>query len=225
MPLYMWSVYSFAANKNISRIVIVTREDGIEHMEKSIESKLLELDISNPDKKISVIAGGATRQESVYKGLQHLEKNPPEYVLIHDAARPFITSEQIDLISNELIEYGAALLATPVTDTLKKVENNRITKTIDRADLFSAQTPQGGRFEWLLKGHQKAHKSGISVTDDASILESENHPVRVVRGNKTNIKITVKEDLILGMAIAENQFGQIIAKLSQKNNLRSDFKD
>lgn len=225
MPLYMWSVYSFATNKNISRLIIVTREDGIAAIKETIKIKLKDLDVSDSYKKISVIAGGATRQESVYKGLQYLEKNPPDYVLIHDAARPFITSEQIDLISKEIIQYGAALLATPVTDTIKKADKSLVSETVDRSNLICAQTPQGGQFDWLLKGHQKAHESKITVTDDASILEAENHPVRVVEGDKTNIKITVKEDLVLGIAIAKNQFGQIIAKLAKKNNLRSDFKD
>lgn len=221
LPIYMWSVISFGINEQISRIVIVTGAENIEAIDSRLSNKLSELDLKDIYSKVSYVSGGKSRQESVYKGLLSLKDSAPEYVLVHDAARPFISQTSIKKVIDTTTRYGAAILATEVTDTIKKAEGSNILKTLDRTQLFSAQTPQGAKFEWLLKGHVRALSDNFEVTDDASILEFENHPVRVVEGDRTNLKITVADDLIIANAIAKKFFGQINDLIKAKNNLRS----
>ncbi len=142
---------------------------------------------------LPVVAGGATRQDSVRNGLEALAAYAPDYVLIHDAARPYIPPETIDVLLTELRETAGAIPAAPVADTLKRVDRGIIVETVPRAGLFRAQTPQAFRFQTLLA----AHRSGISgTTDDASLLEAVGESVAVVPGSEDNIKLTYPEDLI-----------------------------
>jgi 2-C-methyl-D-erythritol 4-phosphate cytidylyltransferase len=149
-----------------------------------------------PSGKIDVVTGGATRQNSVFLALDHLKaKDIYKYVLVHDAARPFLSAQVVTDIIETVTTKGACTTGTPVSDTLKKVENGLIIETVDRADLYAVQTPQAAPFETLLTCHEQAHKLGISVTDDAAILEHFGHKVLILPGQNNNIKITVAEDL------------------------------
>jgi 2-C-methyl-D-erythritol 4-phosphate cytidylyltransferase/2-C-methyl-D-erythritol 2,4-cyclodiphosphate synthase len=142
---------------------------------------------------LPVVAGGATRQDSVRNGLEALAAYAPDYVLIHDAARPYVPPDTIDALLAELREAAGAIPAAPVADTLKRVDRGIIVETVPRAGLFRAQTPQAFRFQTLLA----AHRSGISgTTDDASLLEAVGESVAVVPGSEDNIKLTYPEDLI-----------------------------
>ena len=154
--------------------------------------------------KISVITGGATRQESVRKGIEHLATvpTPPQYVLIHDAARPFLTQTMIDNTIKCVTEHGACTLAIPLTDTIKRVKDGLIEATLDRASLYLIQTPQAGRFDWLLSAHRQAAQKQFETTDDAAILEFAGHQVSIVSGSRYNLKITNPEDLTIGQALA-----------------------
>lgn len=140
-----------------------------------------------------VVAGGASRQESVRNGLEALAADAPDYVLVHDAARPFFPEETIPALLNELRESAGAIPGVAVADTLKRVERDVIVDTIPRTGLFRAQTPQAFRFQTLLA----AHRSGVTdATDDASLLEAVGESVAVVPGSDDNIKLTYPEDLI-----------------------------
>ena len=220
-PLYMWSVVSFGINPSISRIVIVTQKTNIVSMESRLKKELSVLNLERVLAKVSIIEGGASRQESVYKGLLSLEEFSPDFVLVHDAARPFISQTSINRVIEATTEYGAAIPGFRVTDTIKKVEDSTVVSTLDRTELMNAQTPQGSKFKWLLAGHKNALRKSLEVTDDSSILEAENRPVRVVEGESTNIKITVAEDLIIASILAKKHYGQINALIKAKNNLRS----
>lgn len=143
------------------------------------------------DKKITIIEGGNSRQESVYKALQ-LVKN--EYVLIHDGARPLVTKDIIQDTIDNVIKYDAVSVMTKTTDTIKEVDKNgRIIRTIDRSKLYNTQTPQGFKTSLIKDAHEKL-KNG-NFTDDCSMLEELNVPVYIVNGSYKNIKITVKNDL------------------------------
>ncbi len=143
------------------------------------------------DKKITIIEGGNSRQESVYKALQ-LVKN--EYVLIHDGARPLVTKDIIQDTIDSVIKYDAVSVMTKTTDTIKEVDKNgRIIRTIDRSKLYNTQTPQGFKTSLIKDAHEKL-KNG-NFTDDCSMLEELNVPVYIVNGSYKNIKITVKNDL------------------------------
>ena len=142
---------------------------------------------------LPVVAGGATRQDSVRAGLEALAPRNPDIVLVHDAARPVIPPGTIQALLAVLREAPGAIPAAPVADTLKRVERGVITETVSRGGLYRAQTPQAFRFATLLA----AHRSGLTgATDDASLLEAAGGTVGVVRGSDANIKLTYPEDLV-----------------------------
>ena len=143
------------------------------------------------DKKILIIEGGKTRQESVYKALQ---KVSGEYVLIHDGARPLITREIIENVIKLVREKGAVTVMTKTTDTIKEVdEDGKIIKTIDSSRLYNTQTPQAFRTALIKDAHNKF--KGGNYTDDSSMLEESGVPVYIAEGSPVNIKITSKSDL------------------------------
>jgi 2-C-methyl-D-erythritol 4-phosphate cytidylyltransferase/2-C-methyl-D-erythritol 2,4-cyclodiphosphate synthase len=144
------------------------------------------------------VAGGKSRQESVRLGLESLADEKPDYVLIHDAARPFIDAETIDRTLDTLATHAGALVSVPVVDTLKRGED-RVGAlfsgtTVDRAGLHRAQTPQGFHFGAILKAHQKA-AGGPEMTDDAAVAEAAGLDVALVTGHEDNFKITNPADL------------------------------
>jgi 2-C-methyl-D-erythritol 4-phosphate cytidylyltransferase/2-C-methyl-D-erythritol 2,4-cyclodiphosphate synthase len=139
------------------------------------------------------VCGGMTRQESVRLGLESLEGNPPENVLIHDGVRPLIDGALIDRVLDALADRPAALPVVPVTDTLKRVRDDRVEATLDRSGLFRAQTPQGFRYAEILAAHRR-HPDG-AVTDDAALAEASGLEVAAVAGDERNIKVTTPSDL------------------------------
>ena len=145
------------------------------------------LDVMEP------VAGGVTRQQSVLFGLESLDGAPPETVLIHDGARPFI---EVGVISRTLAALGGtpgAVPAMPVLDTLKKERSGNVVETVDRQGLWRAQTPQGFRFADILAAHRRF--AGGELTDDAAVAEQAGLAVSVVDGAEDNLKITTEDDL------------------------------
>ena len=141
-------------------------------------------------KKVQIIEGGATRQASVFNGLKADEC---DYVLIHDGARPMITTDLINLAIDEVVTKKALTVATKTVDTIKEVQDGKIIRTIDRSKLYNTQTPQAFKTSIIKDAHEKL-KDG-NFTDDCSMLEELNIPVYIVNGSYTNIKITIKSDL------------------------------
>lgn len=142
-------------------------------------------------KKIKIIEGGKTRQESVYIALQEVTS---DYVIIHDGARPMITKEIISEVIEETEKFGAVSVMTKTTDTIKEVdETGKIVKTIDRSRLYNTQTPQAFKTSVIKEAHEKLR--GKSYTDDSSMLEELGGDVYIVNGSPQNIKITSKSDL------------------------------
>ncbi len=140
-----------------------------------------------------VIIGGETRQKSVYKGLQYLKSDEPDYILIHDGARPLLTQNIIDDSIEQTFKYGASIAAVPVTDTIKIVKADKVSKTPARKELFAVQTPQTFKFRNLLNAHEQFKND--NVTDDAALIENVGFPVTISQGSYRNIKITTQEDL------------------------------
>jgi 2-C-methyl-D-erythritol 4-phosphate cytidylyltransferase len=154
------------------------------------------LELTTP---VQLIQGGETRQQSVFNGLEAL---PPEAqtVLIHDGARCLVTPELFDRCSQAMDECQGMVVAVPVKDTIKVVNQELvITDTPDRAHLYAAQTPQGFDVALLKQCHRQGLAQGWEVTDDAALFERCNLPVKIVQGEETNLKITTPVDL----AIAE----------------------
>ena len=150
---------------------------------------------------VQLAAGGAERFESVANALA-LIKPEAELVAIHDAVRPCLTETLIDAVFAQAAKTGAALLAVPVTDTVKQVDaQHQVKATQPRQGLWLAQTPQVFRHDWLADAYSRRAQLGKNITDDAQLVEAAGHPVHVVEGSSQNIKITAKADLILAEAI------------------------
>ena len=152
---------------------------------------------------LSPVSGGATRQASVRAGLEALRATRPDFVLIHDAARPFLTGALITRAIDAAAEHRAAVPAVPVADTVKKVdEREAVTETLDRSRLRLVQTPQAFAFDLIVEAHQRAAAAGRDdFTDDAALAEWAGHRVTVFPGETTNVKLTTNDDFIRAEAL------------------------
>ncbi|CBS86648.1 bifunctional 2-C-methyl-D-erythritol 4-phosphate cytidylyltransferase/2-C-methyl-D-erythritol 2,4-cyclodiphosphate synthase [Azospirillum lipoferum] len=140
------------------------------------------------------VAGGASRQDSVRNGLEALAADGiPDFVLIHDAARPLIDEATIGAVIAALADKPGAIAAVPVADTLKRGNDGSIGATVDREGLWRAQTPQGFRFPAILEAHRAA--AGLSLTDDAAVAERAGLAVALVPSKEDNFKVTTPDDL------------------------------
>lgn len=201
-PLYQWCLNTFAHDDRIIEVVIATSPQLI----ATIDSEVKKLSLPF---KTSVIVGGASRQESVFNGLKHLEnrassgESPIDYVLVHDAVRPLVTPDMVKATIDCVIEKQACTTGMYATDTVKEVKDGLILRTLDRDNLVMVQTPQAGALWMLLEAHNKASESNYIVTDDAAILEWAGYKVYVVPGSRFNLKVTFAEDLILAEALVK----------------------
>ncbi|MFK7739996.1 MAG: 2-C-methyl-D-erythritol 4-phosphate cytidylyltransferase [Planctomycetota bacterium] len=149
---------------------------------------------------LHIVTGGETRQESMTNGLAATSSDC-DLVLIHDAARALVSVDATRACLQTAESVGAALLAIPATDTLKRVVNGRVQTTVDRSEIYYAQTPQIARRELLLEAAGLAEADGFEATDDVSLLEHFGSEVAVVPGSATNLKITHPDDLPLAAAL------------------------
>jgi 2-C-methyl-D-erythritol 4-phosphate cytidylyltransferase/2-C-methyl-D-erythritol 2,4-cyclodiphosphate synthase len=157
--------------------------------------------------------GGATRQASVRNGLEALAEHAPELVLVHDAARPFVAAEVIERVIDACSEGLGAIPALPVSDTVKRVRQAVVADNVAREDLVTAQTPQGFPFAALLAAHRSAAAAGkLDLTDDAAVAAMSGLAVRVVEGDRNNLKLTTPGDFAIAermlSAAAETRTGQ-----------------
>ncbi len=182
------SIEAFLDDPRFGRVVVVRHQDDEAHFVEAVGDNL---------SRIEPAIGGPTRQSSVLKGLNVLADAPPKYVLIHDAARPFVDKDLLCRICLELREENGVLPALPVSDTLKRCSpDGLVSQTIDRTGIFGAQTPQAFPFLKIYEAHkQAADIADASFTDDASIAEWAGLPVKIVDGSVDNIKLTWKRDM------------------------------
>jgi 2-C-methyl-D-erythritol 4-phosphate cytidylyltransferase len=179
------TVAHFARHRNVDAVVVAVPAAHVNRARRA----LAELGGA-----ITVVAGGATRQESVRLALQ-AAPDDAELVIVHDAVRPFIDRALIDAVVGAARRTGAAVCALPVTETVKRVRGDEVEGTIDRTGLWTVQTPQVFRAALLREAHEKARRDGVVGTDDAALVERLGHPVKVIRGLERNLKITTADDL------------------------------
>jgi len=154
---------------------------------------------------VQIVHGGRERFESVANALQKLAPDA-DFVAIHDAVRPCLTAELISEVFAKAAEVGAALLAVPVHDTVKRVDDkSKVLGTLPRQGLWLAQTPQVFRRDWLEAAYAGRGQLKQAITDDAQLIEAAGHPVAVVEGAPSNLKITTKADLALAEAILKSR--------------------
>jgi 2-C-methyl-D-erythritol 4-phosphate cytidylyltransferase/2-C-methyl-D-erythritol 2,4-cyclodiphosphate synthase len=191
-PVLRHAIGAFAEHPEIADVKVVIHAGDLE-LYQSVVAGGATPKLSEP------VTGGATRQASVLNGLNALAQSAPDFVLIHDAARPFVSAATITNVIAALRNRPAALAALPVTDTLKEAtRDGLVTKTVPRAGLWRAQTPQGFHFAPILAAHRKAAEVGLDqFTDDAAIAEWAGLDVAIVEDSIGNVKITTAEDLAL----------------------------
>lgn len=151
------------------------------------------------------VNGGRTRQESVYNGLKSLVGHDPKMVLVHDAARPCVTAEDIHNIIHTLSTYEAASLASPVTETLRYAHNSIADKVIPRENSWMMQTPQAFHYHTLLSLHETAEKNNFVGTDDTSLASEYDIDVAIVASGRHNIKVTTQDDLIMAETLLSSR--------------------
>ena len=192
-PMILRTVRAFQQCDAVKEIVIVTRED----LNRPISSLCARM-----DKVQAVVAGGKSRQESVWLGLNALSKDV-KLAAIHDGARPLITNAVIDRTVRAAHTYGAAAPAVPVKDTIKVVKSGLVMATPARANLRAVQTPQVFDFDLLRGALKKAEMDGAQVTDDCSAVELMGMAVMIVEGAERNIKVTTPMDLKIAEMLLE----------------------
>ncbi|AOZ93334.1 2-C-methyl-D-erythritol 4-phosphate cytidylyltransferase [Paenibacillus crassostreae] len=185
-PIIIHTLEVFNRLPLVKEIVLVTGLHDVERAEAWVQQYKL-------DKVVKVIPGGSERQYSVYKGL--LEINT-DWVMVHDGVRPFVEAGDIEACYQMALRTGASVLAVPVKDTIKKVDDSGIiVATPDRQSLWAIQTPQTFRVSELLRAHEEAQSTGFVGTDDSMLVERLGVQVAVVQGDYSNIKLTTPDDL------------------------------
>lgn len=197
-PVIWWTLKAFLDHPEISHVQVVV---GAGH-------EVMFAEATTGLKFPAFVTGGETRQDSCRIGVQACASVQPEWVLIHDAARPFVSTNLISQIISELQTKEAVVPGLPVADTMKFAPEGLITKTVDRSSLWFAQTPQGFNFQKILTAHQKAaseNKTGF--TDDAAVAEFSQMKVQMIVGEAQNRKLTTGADLeIANIELTQRMF-------------------
>ena len=193
------TIAQFLPVEGISQIIVATSRASFERVESIFEN------FEGASVELLFVEGGKERQHSIENALKHV--NPDiDLVAIHDAVRPFISREKIEHCAKSALEFGGAILAVPAKDTIKKVDSSGIiVETPDRANLWQAQTPQIFKKDLLLKAYKKAKDDNYLGTDDASLVEYFGGKVKIIEGDRKNLKITYPIDLIIAEHIVQNR--------------------
>ena len=206
-PLVIFTLRRLAACAAITDFILATRPDELSFLEDRVSKAR----IGRPAR---VVHGGETRQQSVANALAQVAPDT-EIVLVHDAVRPFVTTEQIERLIAEARERGAAILGIPAIDTVKEVKRERlpedvarITATIPRERIVLAQTPQAFRYALLREAFARAEADGVTASDEAALVERLGKDVYVVLGSERNLKITRPADMDLARFYLEQELAR-----------------
>jgi 2-C-methyl-D-erythritol 4-phosphate cytidylyltransferase len=191
-PIIHYTIAVFEALDWVDEIILCVPQAEVSQVQKEMASRT----------KVKVVVGGEKRQDSVYNGLKAIGRSSG-FVAVHDGVRPFITEGIIKTVYEAAKKFGAAVVAIPVNDTLKRADGNGILQeNVDRENLWRMQTPQIFKTKLLLEAIEKARSESFYGTDEGSLIQFIGKPVKFILGSKFNIKITRPEDLILGEWIA-----------------------
>jgi 2-C-methyl-D-erythritol 4-phosphate cytidylyltransferase len=198
VPVIIHTLRQFERSREIDEIVVVLPAEETDAF----------LSIANEfglRKPLRTVAGGATRAQSVQRGLT--AAGEAEIVAVHDGVRPFVIAAEIDQVVSAARRTGAAILVAPVADTIKELKDDRIVRTLPRSQLRRALTPQCFRFDILKRACDqlaRVEAEGVEVTDDSLLVERLGVEIVAVEGSARNIKITREEDLVLGEALLKS---------------------
>ncbi|MGB4269858.1 MAG: 2-C-methyl-D-erythritol 4-phosphate cytidylyltransferase [Spirochaetota bacterium] len=199
-PIIAWSIETLVSSQLIDRIIITIHPDYKQQLEDILHTYF-------PDTDFIITHGGQTRQESCFNGLHAYNFASDDIVLIHDAARPFVTADMINKCIEAAKLYGACGIYVPVKETIAQVNNSKVTHVLPRETLYAAQTPQCFRYSIIIDAHTKARESNITnATDDVSLALLAGYTIQAVTGDfYTNIKITTNEDMELAKLLLNKQ--------------------
>jgi 2-C-methyl-D-erythritol 4-phosphate cytidylyltransferase len=187
-PILARTIKVFEQCSAVDEIYVIVPAEQMEMVEKEIVDKY------EFKKVLKVVRGGKLRQQSVWNGLKAI-RSECSIVIIHDGVRPFVSPKMIEQSIKTAAETGAAVVAVPAKDTVKRAVKGKKVQTLPREEIWLAQTPQSFQFALLMKAYHKANQEEITGTDDAFLVEQLGHPITLIEGNYTNIKITTPEDL------------------------------
>jgi 2-C-methyl-D-erythritol 4-phosphate cytidylyltransferase len=187
--LITFTLEKFNSIQSVNSIVISTQ--------KKFFNKLVGIVFENNISKVTrIVEGGQRRMDSVYTALMNLDCKKNDFIIIHDAVRPFVSLNLINRLIRETKKYKAVIPGLQINDTVKRTDRKHIVQsTISRENLFSIQTPQVFRYDILIKSFEKAYRDNYIGTDEAAIVESAGYKIKLIEGEASNIKITVKDDL------------------------------
>lgn len=191
-PILVHTLLVFERDEHCTGIWLAVKDEERAYIQTLLEQY-------NIKKVKGLPTGGAERQHSVHSCIK--EMNAVEVVLVHDAARPFITQPVIAQLTQVAYEKGAAIAGVRTKDTMKIVENGIIKETVDRESLWMIQTPQAFRYSLLAEAEDVAEKIGFLGTDEAMLVERLGHDIHIVESSYENVKMTTQEDLLFGEAI------------------------
>ena len=193
-PVFLRTIEQFINRPDVCQTILVVAPEDVESTKSLYGANIAFLGVK-------FVEGGSERFDSVSAALA-VVADEAEYIAVHDAVRPCVTSEMIDAVFAEAQKSGASVLGAPIVGTIKRAGDSMvIDETVSRDGLFEAQTPQVFRRDILLKAYKKADEAARAATDDAQVVELSGHPVTLVRSDPTNIKITTKADVTLAKAI------------------------
>ena len=198
-PLLWYCLATVMTCPSVDEMVLVVPAGDLQRVRRDVVGRL------DGRKPLALVPGGASRQESVYNGLMAVGSSC-QCVVIHDGVRPFAAQELFTRCITEAQRWGACITGIPAFDTLKEVDSNRsIRRTIDRHQIWLAQTPQAFQYDLIRRAHAAALGQAATATDDAALVERLGEVVRVIPGNRSNIKVTDAEDLELARAMIRQQ--------------------
>ena len=196
--VWLRALEPFLTHGEVEQIIVAIAAEDRELFDRRYHDKVAFL-------SLEVIEGGAERSETVARALERV-RPACEFIAIHDAARPCLTESMVTQVFSAAREHGAALLAIPVSDTVKRADDTRHTiETVSRQNLFLAQTPQVFRRDWLEQAYARRATNKAEITDDTQLVEAMGHRCAIVPGSTFNLKITTQEDLRLAAAIVQLQ--------------------
>ncbi len=198
-PIFIRSIEHFVNREDVCQTILAVSGDDFKEVKSKYAANISFMGVT-------LAEGGERRRDSVAAALK-LVSDDAEFVAVHDAVRPCATQEMIDAVFAEAVKSGAAILASPIAGTIKRVaDSGTIDETVPRAQLYEAQTPQVFRRDVIVDAHAKAPEGDeAEITDDAQLVELLGHPVQVVVSDPSNLKITTRADVTLAHAILKSR--------------------
>ena len=200
-PILAQTLQVFEECPAIDGIYVIVPQDQLDMVQKDIVEKY------QFNKVLKLVRGGKMRQQSVWNGLRAI-RSECSIVVVHDGVRPLIACRLIEKSIEEAQKHGAAVVGVPARDTVKRVTKGKKVQTLPREEIWLAQTPQSFQFPLLMKAFQKAQQEDIWGTDDSFLVEHLGHPIIMVEGDYSNIKITTPEDLSMAETFLREKRGK-----------------